>query len=46
MLIKQYAAFVSRTDAFSKRPDVDPRSVAIYGLASEIGSIVSAMPWE
>lgn len=43
MLIKQYAAFVSRTDAFSKRPDVDPRSVAIYGLASEIGSIVSAI---
>lgn len=52
MLIKKYAAFVARTDQFTPRHAVgradaaDPREIAIFGLASEIGSIVSAMKKE
>lgn len=52
MLIKQYAAFVARTDQFTARHAVgradaaDPCEIAIFGLASEIGSIVSAMKKE
>ncbi|WP_276912386.1 hypothetical protein [Hyphomonas atlantica] len=49
MLIKKYAAFVARTDQFSPKHqsgDLDaanPLEIAIFGLASEIGSVVSAM---
>jgi NTP pyrophosphatase (non-canonical NTP hydrolase) len=51
MLIKQYAAFVARTDQFTRKArgdelEADPRDIAIYGLASEIGSIVSALKKE
>lgn len=46
MLIRQYAAFVARTDAFSKRDPERAREIAIYGLASEVGSIVSAIKKE
>lgn len=46
MQIKHYAAFVSRTDQFSKGSGIDPRRIAIFGLASEIGSIVSAIKKE
>ena len=52
MLIKKYAAFVARTDQFSTRPYSDghdaatPREIAIFGLASEIGSVISAIKKE
>jgi NTP pyrophosphatase (non-canonical NTP hydrolase) len=52
MLIRQYAAFVARTDQFSEKYNVgdtdaaDPREIAIFGLASEIGSVISAMKKE
>ncbi len=46
MLIKQYAAFVDRTDQFSRVHLANPREIATYGLASEIGSIVSAVKKE
>jgi NTP pyrophosphatase (non-canonical NTP hydrolase) len=52
MLIKQYAAFVARTDQFSDKYDAcakgaaNPREIAIFGLASEIGSVISAMKKE
>lgn len=43
MLINQYAVSVQRTDQFSTKDDANPREIAIYGLASEIGSVVSAI---
>lgn len=46
MLIKKYAAFVSRSDQFSRREGAPPREIAILGLTSEIGSIVSAIKKE
>ncbi|ANK80837.1 MAG: hypothetical protein TEF_08545 [Rhizobiales bacterium NRL2] len=52
MLIERYAAFVARTDQFSAEygADVidaaDPREIAIFGLASEIGSVISAIKKE
>ncbi len=52
MLIRQYAAFVARTDQFSAKYDAgeaaaaNPREIAIFGLASEIGSVISAMKKE
>ncbi len=51
MLIKKYAAFVARTDQFSAKQESDgnaanPREIAIFGLASEIGSVISAIKKE
>lgn len=52
MLIKKYAAFVARTDQFSAKAKsdgddaADPREIAIFGLASEIGSVISAIKKE
>lgn len=46
MLIKQYAAFVARTDQFQKLSREKRREIAIFGLASEIGSLVSAVKKE
>ena len=52
MLIRQYAAFVARTDQFSEKYKAieegaaDPREIAIFGLASEIGSVISAVKKE
>lgn len=49
MLIRQYAAFVARTDQFSMKRKLaaldaaEPIEIAIFGLASEIGSVVSAI---
>lgn len=43
MLIKRYATIVSATDQFSGRDPTSAREIAIYGLASEIGSITSAI---
>ncbi len=41
--IRQYAEFVDRTDMFKDLPDHVRRRVAVYGLSSEVGSIVSAV---
>ncbi|MEO0400455.1 MAG: hypothetical protein AAF224_13655 [Pseudomonadota bacterium] len=52
MLIKKYAAFVARTDQFSAKAKndgddaADPHEIAIFGLASEIGSVISAIKKE
>lgn len=52
MLVKKYAAFVARTDQFTPKIStaqttaIDPKEIAIFGLASEIGSIVSALKKE
>jgi len=43
MLIREYAQFVLSTDGFSKDDPSKARQIAIYGLASEIGSVVSAI---
>lgn len=47
MLIKHYAAFVNRTDQFSRRVSKkEAIKIATLGLTSEIGSIVSAIKKE
>ncbi|KCZ54676.1 hypothetical protein HY29_14090 [Hyphomonas beringensis] len=43
MLIKEYAEFVRSTDQFSEKNPAEARKIAIYGLVSEIGSVVSAI---
>lgn len=43
VLIREYAAFVSRTDQFKGLDKDERKRIAIYGLSSEIGSIVSAV---
>ena len=44
--IRQYAEFVDRTDVFKDLSDRVRRRVAVYGLASEVGSVVSAVKKE
>jgi NTP pyrophosphatase (non-canonical NTP hydrolase) len=46
MLVRKYAVFVGQTSEFSDRLEIDARDIAIQGLASEIGSIVSAIKKE
>lgn len=43
MLIKAYANFVVRTDQFRHKPNSERRRIAIYGLVSEIGSVLAAV---
>ncbi|PWE80508.1 hypothetical protein XF30_30625 [Bradyrhizobium sp. SUTN9-2] len=38
-----YAAFVERTKQFAGKPVDEQRSIALYGLVSEIGSLVAAV---
>src|ERR1700729_694578 len=38
-----YAAFVEKTKQFTGKPDDEQRSIALYGLVSEIGSLVAAV---
>lgn len=46
MLIKKYATIVSRTDQYRDLPRAKRREITIFGLASEIGSLVSAIKKE
>lgn len=46
MLIREYAEFVRSTDQFSNGNIEEARKIAIYGLVSEIGSVVSAIKKE
>ncbi len=52
MLIREYASFVEQTDQFSKKYNdgvegaPDPREIVIFGLASELGSVISAIKKE
>jgi NTP pyrophosphatase (non-canonical NTP hydrolase) len=46
MLIARFVELVDQTDQFSKKDPHKARKIAIYGLASEIGSIVSAIKKE
>lgn len=43
MKILDYDAFVKRSDQSEGRPDDERLRIAIYGLASEVGSVVSAV---
>lgn len=43
MLIAQYIEHVKETDQFSGRSKKDRQQISIYGLVSEIGSVVSAL---
>lgn len=49
MLIERYAKSVSETNQFSSTDDAEkqlranPREIAIFGLASELGSVISAI---
>lgn len=43
MLISEYDKFVQDTDQTKDRPIEDRRDIAIYGLASEIGSVAAAI---
>lgn len=49
MLIERYAKSVAETDQFSldctseKQVSAEPREIAIFGLASELGSVISAI---
>ena len=43
MLILEYDKFVQDTDQTKDRPIKDRRDIAIYGLASEIGSVAAAI---
>jgi hypothetical protein len=38
-----YAAFVEKTKQFAGKPVDEQRSIALYGLVSEIGSLVAAV---
>jgi hypothetical protein len=38
-----YAAFVEKTKQFASKPADEQRSIALYGLVSEIGSLVAAV---
>jgi NTP pyrophosphatase (non-canonical NTP hydrolase) len=38
-----YAAFVEKTKQFASKPSDEQRSIALYGLVSEIGSLVAAV---
>ena len=38
-----YAAFVEQTKQFASKPHDEQRSIALYGLVSEIGSLVAAV---
>lgn len=46
MQIKHYAKVVARTDQFKKLNRDKRREIAIFGLVSEIGSLVSAIKKE
>ena len=46
MLIRRYAAHVVSTDQFRDKPGHERLKIAIYGLVSEIGSVVSAVKKE
>jgi NTP pyrophosphatase (non-canonical NTP hydrolase) len=52
LLIREYAAFVEQTDQFSKNHSdgvqgaANPREIVIFGLASELGSVISAIKKE
>lgn len=43
MLIKSYAKFVTQTDQFRHKSKPERRRIAIYGLVSEIGSVLAAV---
>ncbi|WP_062490964.1 MazG nucleotide pyrophosphohydrolase domain-containing protein [Labrenzia sp. CP4] len=43
MLIARYAKRVAETDQFKGRSSEDHRRISIYGLVSEIGSVISAV---
>ncbi len=43
MLIKSYAKFVTQTDQFRHKSQPERRRIAIYGLVSEIGSVLAAV---
>lgn len=43
MLIARYAQLVEDTDQFKSREALERRRIAIYGLVSEIGSVISAV---
>ena len=43
MLIARYAAHVAETDKFKERSGDERRRISIYGLVSEIGSVVAAV---
>jgi NTP pyrophosphatase (non-canonical NTP hydrolase) len=42
MKVAKYDAFVRRTDQYAKRSKADRKEIALYGLAGEIGSLLSA----
>jgi NTP pyrophosphatase (non-canonical NTP hydrolase) len=43
MLVADYDKFVRRTDQYSGRGQAQRREIAIYGIAGEIGSLLSAI---
>lgn len=43
MKVIEYDAFVSTTSQFSEKPRDEQRAIALYGLVSEIGSVVAAV---
>ena len=43
MLVTEYNEFVLRTDQFKRRSKEERRSIALYGLVGEIGSLLSAV---
>lgn len=43
MLIARYAKHVQESDQFKERPLEERRRIAIYGLVSEVGSVISAV---
>jgi NTP pyrophosphatase (non-canonical NTP hydrolase) len=43
MLFSEYAAFVCEIDQSVGKPKVERRDIAIYGIAAEIGSFLSAI---
>ncbi len=43
MLVAEYNRFVSQTDQFKERSVEDRHEIAVYGIAGEIGSLLSAI---
>jgi NTP pyrophosphatase (non-canonical NTP hydrolase) len=43
MRVREYDAFVRKTSQFSSKPRDEQRSIALYGLVGEIGSLVAAV---
>jgi NTP pyrophosphatase (non-canonical NTP hydrolase) len=43
MLVSEYAGFVAKSDQYADRPAKERQDISLYGLVSELGSVVAAI---